>query len=85
VLEVARQSDLSDWSGVTEEQCDKVVAGVMAIKAFAQSNSGTCSYGSALKTARVAWEKDGTDLGNLVILFHCSFRYEVFQYEYKRR
>ena len=53
-------------------------AGVMAIKAFAQSNSGTCSYGSALKTARAAWEKDGTESGNLVTLFHCSFRYESY-------
>ena len=50
MLEVSRQRDLSNGSGVTEEQCDKVVAGVMAIKAFAQSNSG--SYGSALKTAK---------------------------------
>ena len=40
VFEVARQRDRSHGSGVTEEQCDKVVAGVMAIKAFAPSNSG---------------------------------------------
>ena len=36
------------------------------------------SYGSALKTARATWKKDGTELGNLVILFHCSFRYESY-------
>ena len=52
------------------------MAGAIAIKAFAQSNSG--SYGSALKTARAVWEQDGTELGNLVTLFHCSFRYESY-------
>ena len=47
----------------------KVVAGVMAFKTFAQSNSGTgsCRYGSGLKAARATWKKDGTKLGNLVI------------------
>ena len=73
-LEICRQTRCND--GVSEEQNDKTMAGVMAIKSYAQSSCG--SYGSGLKTARGAWEKDGTELGNLVTLFYCSLRYESF-------
>ncbi len=50
---------------ISEDDCDKVVAGVMAIKASAQSSNG--SYGAGLKTSRAAFDKDGTDIGNLVV------------------
>ena len=76
VLEISRESKLPGGSDVSEIQYDKVVAGVMAIRAFTQSNCG--SYGIALKTARAAWEKDGTELGNLITLFHCALQYESF-------
>lgn len=55
-----------------------IIAGIMAIKAYAESTNG--SYGSALKTARSAWETDGSDLGCLTTLFYCSMRHELFSY-----
>ena len=76
VLQIWRKVNLSNNEGTTEEQCDKVIAGVMAIKAHAESMSG--SYGSALNTARGAFEKDGAHLGTLVTLFQISMRYESF-------
>ena len=78
ILHIWRQINQPGEGGITEEQCDKVIAGVMAIKAHAESMSR--SYGSALKTARCAWEKDGTHLGTLVTLFECSMRYESFSH-----
>lgn len=59
---------------ISEDDCDKIVAGVMSIKAVSQSSSG--DHGSGLKTAREAWSKDGTQICTLVALFVCAFKYE---------
>ncbi len=65
VIQMVRQNGNSRGIvTISEEDCDKVVAGVMAIKASAQSSNG--SYGAGLKTSRAAFDKDGTDIGNLV-------------------
>ena len=76
ILEMSRETNASSAAGVTEIQYDKIVAGVMAIKAFTLSQCR--SFGIALKLAREAWKKDGTELGNLITLFQCALNYETF-------
>ena len=78
ILDMTREINVSGRNQLSAAQYDKIVAGVMAIKAYAQSNSG--SYGIALKTSRAAWQKDGMELGNLVTLFHCTLQYELFSH-----
>lgn len=79
VIEISSQTLERGGNHTNESNYGKVVAGVMAIQGFTQS---TChSYGIGLKTARVAWEKDGTELGNLITLFFCALQYESFSTE----
>ena len=60
---------------LSKEKWDKTLSGIMAIKALALTMSS--HYGSGLKTAREAWGKCGTEVGNVVTLFFCSIRYEA--------
>jgi hypothetical protein len=76
ILEMSRETNVSSAGGVAEIQYDKIVAGVMAIKAFTLSQCR--SFGIALKLAREAWKKDSTELGTLITLFQCALNYETF-------
>jgi len=80
LIEIIQQSRQTVFHNKKEDayqaRYHNVVAGTMAIKAYAESTCG--SYGSALKTARGAWEQDGSDLGCLTTLFYCSMRHELF-------
>jgi hypothetical protein len=77
IIQQSRQTVFPSKKGDAHQvRYHNTVAGIMAIKAYAESTYG--SYGSALKTARSAWENDGSDLGCLSTLFYCSMRHELF-------
>ena len=59
---------------VSDVDWDNINAGVIAVKAIAQSSSG--DHGSGIKLAREAWSKNGAQLCNFLALFICAFKYE---------
>lgn len=75
-IQLARLNKAPQKGDPAEGRYQKLVAGTMAIKAYAESTLG--SYGSALKTARGAYEKDGSNLGSLITLFYCLMRHESY-------
>jgi hypothetical protein len=79
IMQQSRQTTFPKKKGdAYQGRYHNIIASIMAIKAYAESTNG--SYGSALKTARSAWETDGSDLGCLTTLFYCSMRHELFSY-----
>ena len=74
IVQMVRQNVIHLVGGLPAGQCNKIIAGVLSVKALALTDYG--SHGAGLKTARLAFEKDGTEIGNLVTLFRCSFCYE---------
>ncbi len=60
---------------IPHENFEHTISEILAVKAL--SLSMTNCHGAALKSAREAYEKCGTEVGNIVTLFHCSVRYEV--------
>jgi hypothetical protein len=75
VNEVWRSNNTSKVEVSTSDgDWDNIVAGVIAVKAIAQSSGG--DHGSGLKTAREAWSKNGAQLCNFLALFICAFKYE---------
>lgn len=76
ILLISQQfSRQNDREEIAHECSERVISEVIATKAL--SLSMTNCHGAALKAAREAYEKCGTEVGNVVTLFHCSVHYEV--------
>ena len=79
ILRVSQQfAFMKSEDAFDQDSLDAVISEIMATKAL--SLSMTKCHGTALKTAREAWDKQGTEIGNLVTLFHCSVQYEANSY-----
>ena len=72
ILLISRQYQEEE---VSHQSSEKAISEIIATKALSLSINNC--HGAALKTAREAFEKCSTEVGNIVTLFHCSVHYEV--------